>query len=187
MLEEGKTKEFHLKLLTEKILMIFLSSNSSEHGNHSYSPEQIRALVFNEDMKATKDSVQVKITRVLRTLVGLEILSRVMVARRGRGGKQEALYQLQLDIASTEGLEGKEALYQQEAPFQLQFNLASTEGLQGEEAAGPEQHYDLLAVALGRSLLQLEVEPVDHRIFFVDVNNVDFALEENHQEVYQYQ
>ena len=162
MLEEGKTKEFHLKLLTEKILMIFLSSNSSEHGNHSYSPEQIRALVFNEDMKATKDSVQVKITRVLRTLVGLEILSRVMVARRGRGGKQEALYQ-------------------------LQFNLASTEGLQGEEAAGPEQHYDLLAVAMGRSLLQVEVEPVDHRIFFVDVNNVDFALEENHQELYQYQ
>ena len=158
--EGGKTKEFHLKLLTEKILMIFLSSDSSERGNPSYSYEQIRAFVFNEDMKATKDSVQIKITRVLRTLVGLEILSRVVVGRRGRGRKQEVLYQLQPIIASTEGLEG-------------------------EKAAGPEQHQDLLAVAMDWSLLQLEVEPVDHRIFFVDVNNVDFVLEENLQEIYQ--
>ena len=114
--EGGETKEFHLKLLTEKILMIFLSS---EHGNPSYSFKQIRSLVFNEDMKATKNSVQIKITRVLKTLVGLEILSMVERVTEGPGRRLEALYQLQLNIGSSEA----------------------------DKAADPNQHHDLLLVA----------------------------------------
>ena len=115
--EGGETKEFHLKLLTEKILMIFLSF---EHGNPSYSFKQIRNLVFNEDMKTTKNSVQIKITRVLKTLVGLEILSVVERVTEGPGRRLEALYQLQLNIGSSEAV----------------------------EEADPNQHHDLLQVAM---------------------------------------
>ena len=137
--EVGKTKEFHMKQLTEKIMMIFLSSELD-----TLSYQQILGLVFKEDMRASEDSVKLKIVRVLKTLVGVEILS-------GSEVKEQR---------------GKKVLYQ------LRLNLGSNEDVQGEQ--NPTNDHDLLAVAMDLSLHQGEMEPVDLKpeVCLVDVTNL---------------
>ena len=143
--EEEIHMKFHMKQLTEKIMMIFLSS---EIGNLSW--KHILGLVFNEDMKASEDSVKLKIVRILKTLVGLEILSRVeWKVKEKRGKRKEVLYQLQLLLDSTEVVEG------------------------GQDP-NPSNYQDLLADAMDISLHQVEMEPLDPEpgVFLVDVTNL---------------
>ena len=155
----GNTKEFHLKLLTEKILMILLSSKSS---NRSFTSNQILGLVFNKKMKGTEDSVKLKGVRVLKTLVGLEILSRVEMKVGKR--RSEVFYQLQLNMDSAEAVEDE-----------------------GKQDPDPTNHHDLLAVAMDMSLHQVEMEHVDpeQEVYLVDVTNL--VLGENKQEEGQLQ
>lgn len=143
--EEEIHMKFHMKQLTEKIMMIFLSS---EIGNLSW--KHILGLVFNEDMKASEDSVKLKIVRILKSLVELEILSRVeWKVKEKRGKRKEVLYQLQLLLGSTEVVEG------------------------GQDP-NPSNYQDLLADAMDISLHQVEMEPLDPEpgVFLVDVTNL---------------
>ena len=142
----GKDGEFHMKQLTEKIIMIFLSAEPSYS---SYNSNQILGFLFDKKMKGTKASVELKIVRVLKTLVAVEILSRVEMRLAKR--RSQVLYQLQLNLDSAEVVEEE-----------------------GEQTPDPTIQQDLLAVAIDMSLHQVEMEPVnlEPEVYLVDVTNL---------------
>ena len=142
----GKDGEFHMKQLTEKIMMIFLSAEPSYS---SYNSNQILGFLFDKKMKGTKASVELKIVRVLKTLVAVEILSRVEMRLAKR--RSQVLYQLQLNLDSAEVVEEE-----------------------GEQTSDSTNQQDLLAVAMDMSLHQVEMEPVnlEPEVYLVDVTNL---------------
>ena len=142
----GKDGEFHMKQLTEKIMMIFLSAEPSYS---SYNSNQILGFLFDKKMKGTKASVELKIVRVLKTLVAVEILSRVEMRLAKR--RSQVLYQLQLNLDSAEVVEEE-----------------------GEQTSDSTNQQDLLAVAMDMSLHQVEMDPVDlePEVYLVDVTNL---------------
>ena len=70
---------FHLRELTEKIVMVFLSLDGRTLTN-----KQILSFVFNAEKKGTKQSVLQKVVKVLKVLVAMGLLSMVRTSDFGR-------------------------------------------------------------------------------------------------------
>ena len=70
---------FHLRELTEKIVMVFLSLDGRTLTN-----KQILSFVFNAEKKGTKQSVLQKVVKVLKVLVAMGLLSMVRTSGIGR-------------------------------------------------------------------------------------------------------